>query len=88
MRQARRLHLIQAALAPARKRMGKGVYDRLCAALSMVFGAESMIIYRDVVPLDDRATRRVKDWAVEALVRAALAESSGSGGGRRRSARR
>ena len=76
-RQNRRLPLIEAALATARHRIRDNDYKNLCAALAMIFGPESMIVFRDVLNLDEKTARRVKSWAVRALVRAAL-QSSGS----------
>jgi AcrR family transcriptional regulator len=75
LRQNRRTHLIEAALAPARSRLRKGSYNRLRAALAMIFGSESMVVFRDVLRLDEKMAREVKSWAVRALVRAALVES-------------
>lgn len=75
IRQNRRTAYIEAALAPTRKRFEKAGYQRLCAALALIFGIESMVIFRDVLPLDEKTAREVKSWAVRALVRAALAES-------------
>jgi AcrR family transcriptional regulator len=74
VRQNRRTPLIEAALAPVRGRLGEAAHRRLCRALALVFGTESMIVFRDVVPLDAKTARRVKSWAVRALVRAALQE--------------
>jgi AcrR family transcriptional regulator len=74
-RQNRRTPLIETALAPARRRFKKGSYDRLRAALAMIFGSESMIVFRDVLRLDEATAREVKSWAVRALVRAALEDS-------------
>lgn len=74
-RQNRRTPLIDAALAPARGRFKKGSYGRLRAALAMIFGSESMVVFRDVLRLDEKVAREVKSWAVRALVRAALEES-------------
>jgi AcrR family transcriptional regulator len=71
-RQNRRLPLIQAALAPLRHRLGGENYERLCAALAVFFGPESMIVFRDVLGIDKDTARAVKSWAVRALVRAAL----------------
>jgi AcrR family transcriptional regulator len=88
LRQNRRTPLIEAALAPARDRLAKGSYARLRAALALIFGPEAMVVFRDVLRLDDATAREVKSWAVRALVRAALDESrskSGSGGPRRAS---
>jgi hypothetical protein len=42
----------------------------------MVFGTESMIVFRDVLGADERTARKVKAWAIRALVRAALEESA------------
>ncbi|WP_119302472.1 TetR/AcrR family transcriptional regulator [Dongia deserti] len=74
-RQNRRTPLIEAALAPARTRFKKANYNRLRAALAMIFGSESMVVFRDVLRLDEKTARAVKSWAVRALVRAALDES-------------
>jgi AcrR family transcriptional regulator len=78
LRQNRRTPLIESALAPARKRLRKNAYDRLVAALAMIFGSESMVVFRDVLRLDEKTARAVKSWAVRALVRAALDESRSS----------
>jgi AcrR family transcriptional regulator len=75
IRQNRRSALIAAALAPAKSRLTKTGYDKLAAALSLIFGTESMIVFRDVIGLDEKAARRVKSWAAKALVEAALDES-------------
>ncbi len=71
-RQNRRTPLIEAALATSRKRFTDANYRKLCAALAMVMGTESMIVCRDVLGIDEKTARKVKGWAVKALVRAAL----------------
>jgi hypothetical protein len=78
-RQNRRGPFIEAALAPARHRFSDEVYSRLCAALAVLFGTESMIVFRDVLRTDEKTAREVKSWAVRALVRAALEASAASG---------
>ena len=75
LRQNRRMPLIEAALAPARDRFTSAAYEKLCAALAMVFGTESMIVFSDVLGVDKKTARKVKSWAARALVRAALEES-------------
>lgn len=75
-RQNRRLPLIEAALATARRRFREDDYERLCAALALIFGPESMIVFRDVLGVDPATARTVKSWAVRALVRAALQDSN------------
>ena len=76
LRQNRREPLIEAALAPARARFSPESYARLRAALAVIFGSESMVVFRDVLRLDEQSARDVKSWAVRALVRAALADSA------------
>jgi len=76
IRQNRRSGLIDAALAPARGQLSKSAYRRLGAALALVFGTESMIVFKDVLGIDEDVARDVKAWAARALVRAALEESS------------
>jgi AcrR family transcriptional regulator len=73
-RQNRRLPLIEAALAPARERFTDAEYEKLCIALAMIFGTESMIVARDVLRIDAKTARKAKSWAVKALVRAALGD--------------
>jgi AcrR family transcriptional regulator len=76
VRQNRRAALIEAALAPARGRFSAGAHKKLTAALALIFGVESMIVFRDVLALDEQTARKVKRWAARALVEAALAESA------------
>jgi AcrR family transcriptional regulator len=82
VRQNRRTPLIEAALAPARGRFAPAAYEKLCAALALVFGPEAMIVFRDVLAIDEKAARKVKSWAVRALVRAAVEESAAAAAAR------
>lgn len=75
LRQNRRGPLIDAALATVRHRLRPAAYEKLRAALSLIFGTESMIVFRDVIGLDEQAARDVKSWTVRALVRTALQEA-------------
>lgn len=74
VRQNRRLPLIEAALAPARSRISEPDFKRLCAALSLIFGTEAMIVFRDVLRVDEATARDVKTWAIRTLLRGALAK--------------
>lgn len=77
VRQNRRTELIEAALAPVRDDLDKGTYETLCASLALVFGTESMIVFRDVLRMSPGRARKVKSWAVRALVEAALDQNTG-----------
>jgi AcrR family transcriptional regulator len=76
VREGRRRRWIEATLAPLRPSMAPATWDRLVAALTLVAGAETMITLRDVARLDAAAAMAVTDWAVQALVAAAIAEST------------
>lgn len=73
-RQNRRIPLIHAALAPSRNRLKKRSYEKLCAALALIFGTESMIVFKDVLQMDEGKAREVKSWALHALIQAAFEE--------------
>ncbi len=75
-RQNRRLPLIEAALATSRHRFRDDEYEKLCAALALIFGPEALIVFRDVMGVDKESARSVKSWASRALVRAALQDSA------------
>ncbi len=71
-RQNRRTPLIEAALAPARKRFKPADYPHLIHALGLIIGTESMIAAKDVLQLDDAEARKTKRFAIRALIEAAL----------------
>ena len=78
VRQNRRTPLIEAALAPARHRFTPAKLKTLTAALALVIGTEAMVVFRDVLQLSDAEARRVKRWAIRALVEAAVKEGAKS----------
>jgi AcrR family transcriptional regulator len=83
-RQNRRTPLIEAALQPLRGELEPAAFRRLCRALALVFGTESMIVCTDILQIDEEAARELKSWTVRALVRAALRETR-PGGARKKS---
>lgn len=70
-RQNRRTPLIEAALAPARDQFKPGALNVLTRALALIMGPEAVIVIKDVLQLDDAEARKVKRWAIQALVQAA-----------------
>ena len=70
-RQNRRLPLIESALAPVRDEIDPKTFSRLAAALSLVIGTEAMLVFKDVLRLDDREAADVRRWMIRALVTAA-----------------
>jgi AcrR family transcriptional regulator len=72
VRQNRRTPLIEAALKPYRTQFTAGSLDTLSKALALVIGTEGMVVIKDVLQLDDADARKVKRWAIRALVEAAM----------------
>ena len=70
-RQNRRTPLIEAALAPARDQFKPGDLKMLTRALALIVGTEATIVVKDVLQLDDAEARKMKRWAIRALVEAA-----------------
>ncbi len=70
-RQNRRTPLIAAALAPARDEFTPATLKKLEQALALIIGTEGVIVTRDVLGIDDAEARKVKRWAIRALVEAA-----------------
>jgi len=70
VRQNRRTPLIDAALEPLSARFTPAALKNLRHALALVMGPEAMIVFKDVLQLDDAEARRVRRWAIRALVRA------------------
>jgi len=75
-RQNRRTPLIEAALEPARDQFSPAALETLSKALAFIIGAESMVVSKDVLQLSDADARRVKRWAIRALVEAARKSDS------------
>jgi AcrR family transcriptional regulator len=70
-RQNRRGPLIEAALQPARDQFAPADLDRLSKILALIIGTESMVVFKDVLQIDDAEARDVRLWAIRALVQAA-----------------
>lgn len=70
-RQNRRTPAIEAALEPLRARFEPRAFGKLKRALALVIGTESMLVFKDVLQVDETAAREVRRWAIRALVDAA-----------------
>ena len=75
-RQNRRSPLIEAALEPARKQFKPAALATLSKALALIVGPEGVVVCKDVLQLDDAEARKVKRWAIQALVEAAKKQSA------------
>ncbi len=70
-RQNRRSPLIEQALEPARAEFTPRGFDTLAQALALILGTEAMVVFKDVLQVDDAEAKRVKRFAIKALVEAA-----------------
>lgn len=75
-RQNRRTALIDAALAPAGNQFTPSALKALKEALALVIGTESMVVFKDVLQVDDDEAHEVRRWAIRALVEAARTSGS------------
>lgn len=71
-RGGRRLELLDIALDPAKRVLGKTEYDRLRHILAGMLGFDLMVSLRDICKLDYDEAEKTSRWAVKSLVEAAL----------------
>lgn len=71
VRQNRRSPLIAAALAASDPPLSSVESDTLSKALAILFGIEALVVFKDVLLLDDAEAARVRRWMIRALVEAA-----------------
>jgi len=71
VRQNRRSPLIEAALAPHREAFAPAALDTLAKAVALLVGPEAMVVFQDVLQVEDAEARRIKRWMIRALVEAA-----------------
>lgn len=76
-RQNRRSALIEAALSPVRAQFKPAALKHLTHALALVVGTEAMVVCKDVLQLDDPDARKMKRWAIRALIEAARKPPAG-----------
>jgi hypothetical protein len=64
-------------LEPVRDEFKPADLKLLMKALALVMGPESVVVMKDVLQLDDADARKVKRWAIRALVQAARKAHAG-----------
>lgn len=71
VRQNRRAAMIAAALAPVRDQFKRSELEPLVAALALFIGIEAMVVFKDVLRMNDKKAEKVRRWAIRALIDAA-----------------
>lgn len=75
-RPSRRLEYIEKALAPLRDELSPTQFDRLVHATAVVIGIEARIVLQDICGLGDQEVLETERWAAQALLAAAVDEST------------
>lgn len=75
-RRGHRVRILEHAMAPLVPKLAPATRDRLHRALSVVYGIEPYVVLKDIWGVSDREVERIAMWMAEALVDAALRESS------------
>jgi AcrR family transcriptional regulator len=76
IKRGHRRDLLADALQPLRSKLGRKAFDRLAQSLSLIFGAEALIVLKDIWGLDAEQARKVAVWAADAMVCQAIAETT------------
>jgi AcrR family transcriptional regulator len=75
-RRGHRVRILEHAIAPLAPSLKPAVRDRLHHALSVVYGIEPYVILKDIWGLPDREVERIALWMADALIDAALRDST------------
>lgn len=75
LRQNRRGPLIREALKPIEDQLKPEIYNRLCSSLALFIGMEAMIVFQDVIRIEEAESRKVKAWGIRALIEQAIQDS-------------
>lgn len=75
-RQNRRAPLIAAALRPTEDLFEPTAFDMLNKALALAIGPEAMVVFKDVLQIDEAEARVVRRWMIRALITAAMKPAS------------
>lgn len=67
-----RIPAIQAALAPYRDTLTPAALRRLTIGLSLIVGAESLVVLRDIWKLDETEAKEVARWIARTLTQATV----------------
>jgi len=69
---------LSSALAELRDKLGRNRFERLVAALSLLYGIESFVVLHDVLRMKPQHATETKRWAARLLLDAALNEAGAS----------
>jgi AcrR family transcriptional regulator len=70
-RRGYRVEILRRTFAPLQRRMPAGAVDRLCKAMSLLYGIEPYVILKDIWACDNDEVGRIALWMANALLRQA-----------------
>jgi AcrR family transcriptional regulator len=70
-----RRNLLTEAAKPLKATLGKRRFDRLIRALSLIYGIESYVVFKDIWDSSTSETEATARWMAQALLKQALAEA-------------
>jgi AcrR family transcriptional regulator len=67
--------LLRRAAAPLRRKLGAKGFDRLLRSLSLIYGIEPYVVFKDIWGMTDREVERLTKWVLDAMIAAALRDA-------------
>ncbi len=80
-RRGYRVDILRRTVAPLRRRMPASAVDRLCKAMSLLFGIEPYVILKDIWACDNDEVGRIALWMANALLRQAEQDAAAAAAG-------
>ena len=77
-RRGYRVAILRKTFAPLKRTMTVKAFDRLCKAMSIVFGIEPYVVLKDIWGCGNTEVGQIASWIAEAVLRQAQSESVGA----------
>lgn len=75
-RRGYRVAILRRTFAPLRATMSAGAVERLCKAVSVVYGIEPYVVLKDIWGCSDEEVGEIAYWTASALLRQAVADAA------------
>jgi hypothetical protein len=78
-RRGYRIEILRRTFAPLARTMPAPSVDRLCKAMSLLFGIEPYVVLKDIWSCDNEEVSRIALWMANALLREARRDAAATG---------
>ena len=75
-RRGYRVAILRRTFAPLKRTMTARSFDRLCKAMSVVFGIEPYVVLKDIWGCSNAEVEQIASWMADAVLRQALADAA------------